>query len=100
MNNPTISTAINNRQVLNFVYGEKPRIVEPHAYGLDAKGNGLLRGYQVDGESATNPKAWKLFSVDKIDELAVSPQSFTKARSGYKKGDRVMDVIFAQLDET
>lgn len=46
-----IKTAIQNKQLLSFIYDGYPRVVEPHTYGLDKKGHPALRTYQIRGGS-------------------------------------------------
>lgn len=95
-----LARAIDERVTLSFVYDDMARIVEPHAVGFNPKDELILRGYQVDGDSATNPRAWKLFKVDKISDLmAASSQPFAGPREGYKAGDKAMARILAELPE-
>lgn len=91
--------AVNNLCVVSFVYDGKVRIVEPHAVGTNKNGELIMRAYQTDGESATNPMAWKLFTVSKIENLALCPDFKSLApRDGYKPDDRAMVTILAQLE--
>ena len=99
MTKELLTSAINNRKVVTFTYDEKPRMIEPHAVGTDSKGDIVLRGFQIDGESQTSPRAWKLFKAEKIVDLEVTNVTFISARPGYKTGDRAMTEIFAQLPE-
>jgi len=48
--NQTIINAINNIEILSFIYKGKgnPRVVEPHAYGMGSDGDDLLRAYQSE----------------------------------------------------
>jgi len=95
-----IASALRAKQVLSFEYDGKQRIVEPHAYGRNSKGDYILRGYQVDGESSTSARAWKLFSVAKIEDLEIANDLESEApREGYKMGDRQMAEILAELEE-
>lgn len=89
--------AVKNRTILTLVYDDKPRIIEPHAVGINPKGDLILRCYQRDGESATNPRAWKLLTADKIVDLQDTGQQFAGPRDGYKPGDKAMVDIFAEL---
>lgn len=95
----TLSAAINGRKLLKFQYDDLDRLVEPHAVGLNKTGSLMLRGYQVTGESATDPRAWKLFTVEKIVNLEVMDFTFAGPRDGYRAGDRAMTTILAELPE-
>ena len=45
-----LRTAVKQKRLIQFVYRDKPRIVEPHDYGIH-KGRVKLFGYQVGGLS-------------------------------------------------
>lgn len=95
----TIADAIQNKRVLEFIYDGLPRVVEPHAVGYSRAGHGLLRCYQIAGESHHPPiPDWRLMTVSKIRSLAVVPNRyFTSPRPDYKRGDSAMARIYAQL---
>ena len=89
--------AIKNQKVIRLHYSAGYREVEPHAYGLGTSGNELLRGYQIGGASESGAsQGWKLFKLDEINSLDVTDTSFAE-RNGYKKGDKAMDRIYAEL---
>jgi hypothetical protein len=99
MMNQTIINAINNMGILSFIYKGKPRVVEPHAYGMSSYGNDLLRAYQVGGYSSSSgrlPK-WRLFEVNEINNLSPTDEKFNEARPGYHSNDQIMVRIYAQL---
>lgn len=58
----------------------------------------LLRAYQVGGYSSSGrlPK-WRLFEVNKIDNLSSTGEKFNGARPNYYRDDQVMVRIYAQL---
>lgn len=93
-----LTDAISERRIVSFMYDDKKRLVEPHCLGMGSRG-ALLRAFQVTGQSATDRTAWKLFTVDKIQDLRVEPHLlFDEPREGYKKGDPVMSGgIIAEL---
>lgn len=90
--------AIENRQVLVFMYGGQERVVEPHAYGESTAGNRVLRCYQIAGGSNSEKVPdWKLMVTAEIGGLRPTGQTFANARPGYKRGDSAMRHIYAQL---
>lgn len=94
----SITTAIQERKLLSFVYDGFERTVEPHTYGTDTKGHLALRAYQVGGGSESgNYIGWKLFHVHDMHGMNVRPQTFPGPRPGYKRGDRAFVSIRAQL---
>jgi hypothetical protein len=97
MNNDIIK-AISKMKLIEFDYDGEYRLVEPHAYGVSKKGNELLRGYQTEGGTKNGVVPdWRLFSVNKIENLNVKNESFECEREGYKRGDSVLNEIFAEL---
>lgn len=93
-----IITAIENQNVLEFYYKGHLRIVEPHAYGTTAKGNELLRAYQIEGTSDSGEVPdWKLFSTNKIEQLTTREANFSETRPGYNPGDTAMSEIYCEI---
>lgn len=94
-------TAITSRQTLYFDYDDRPRVVEVHAVGISSKGNTILRGYQVAGQSSRPLPGWALFTVDKIKNASLSLMPISEApRPGYVMGDKNMATIIAQVPLT
>ena len=86
-----ITAAINDRRIITFDYDALPRIVEPHALGYTSKGALVFRGYQ-------NPEiGWKLFTVEKCENLLVTADQFDRPREGYRMEDKYIPQIIAQL---
>jgi hypothetical protein len=46
-----LRAAIEQKRLIQLIYKEKPRMVEPHDYGIH-NGSVKLLGYQVDGVSS------------------------------------------------
>ena len=94
----SIVTAIQSRNLLSFVYDGFRRTVEPHTYGMDAKGHMALRAYQVGGGSESGEYVgWKLFHSHEMHGVTVQPQTFAGPRPGYKRADKAFASIRAQL---
>ncbi len=93
----TIISAIHNRQVLSFHYDGLTRIVEPHAVGISRAGNDVLRCYQVQGGHVNSGHDWNLCDISKISNLSMTGTVFDNTRPGYKKGDKGMRHIYAEL---
>ena len=97
--NSLIMQAVTGKHLIQLSYPPGLRIVEPHAYGVDAHGNELLRAFQVSGVSASGePSDWKLFRVDRIISLTMLPEFFEDARPGYRRGDSaITKEIYVEL---
>ncbi|PYJ21355.1 MAG: hypothetical protein DME99_08020 [Verrucomicrobia bacterium] len=93
-----IVSAICNRNVLEFLYNGKPRIVEPQTYGISTAGHPLLRGYQRAGGSGSGQaKGLRLFETAKISRLKRTGEQFTKARPEHNPSDSAMKEVRATL---
>lgn len=92
-----IVDAIKNKRVLSFQYDGHHRVVEPHTVGVSTAGNPVLRCYQTAGTHVRWDHDWNLCTLDKIIDLQETGETFTTPRPGYKKGDRGMSVIYAEL---
>lgn len=96
--NTVIIQAIRGKRLLSFIYDDLPRVVEPHAYGVTSKGNEVLRAFQTGGQSSSGQiQSWKLISVEKISALNLSSETFDGPRDGFKRGDKIMLIIHAEL---
>jgi len=93
-----ICTAIKNMNVLTFTYDGFDRVVEPHAYGNDRKGQDVMRAFQTEGGSDSGDAfGWKLFLTSNIQSLQIQTHTFPSPRPGYRPGDKVMQRIYCQL---
>jgi hypothetical protein len=92
-----IINAIQNKERLSFCYSNIDRVVEPHAFGVSSKGNPVLRCFQVSGGHIHPGHEWELCDVSKISNLAPTGDHFENPRPGYKRGDKGMTTIYAEL---
>lgn len=93
----TIIDAINQRKTLALTYKLISREVEPHAVGKSSKGELLLRCYQTRGGHVEAGHEWDLLKVSNIVSLRLTGEGFAGPRPGYKRGDKMLAVILAQL---
>lgn len=76
----TLIRAITEKKLIEFHYQGKPRIAEPHIYGIT---NGIrqLLGYQVNGYSSRgNLPDWRRFDLHEIVGLRVIEELFPGRR--------------------
>ncbi|MBR0565104.1 hypothetical protein J5J83_03105 [Azoarcus sp. L1K30] len=92
-----IVSAIQNKQVLAFSYNGIARVVEPHAVGVSTAGNDVLRCFQVQGAHIKPGHDWDLCDLSKIVGLKPTGAMFVAARPGYRRGDKGMVHIYAEL---
>jgi hypothetical protein len=95
--NPTICKAIEERRILELRYHGFSRIVEPHVYGEDKKGNEVVRCYQLAGESESGERAgWKLLRIKEAVIVHLSETLFIP-RPEYRRNDKVVMNVFCQV---
>ncbi len=93
-----VKSAIQNKSLLGFTYDGFARVVEPHTYGVDSKGHGAMRAYQVRGGSESGEYVgWKMFHTSEMRQAAVLPEHFLGPRPKYRRGDSAFSTIHAQL---
>jgi predicted DNA-binding transcriptional regulator YafY len=90
-----IKKAIQNKHLLEFMYKDELRVVEPYTFGVSKKGNDILSAYQIDGSSSSSSDlGWRLFTLDKIDDIKLSDNCFDVVRSEYNPDDSRMSQIY------
>lgn len=101
-----INSAIDNRNTAIIRYKSKgknehtqQRTIFPVAYGVNKKGNQVVRAYQTGGDTTTVKPGWKFFRVDRI--LSWYNMRKTKfdmrmlVNLGYNRdGDKLMTQLF------
>jgi hypothetical protein len=96
--NPDLMRAIGERYLIEFAYkAGRPRIVEPHDYGI-RNGVECLLGYQISGESQSrSPHGWKQFEMVHVRQLRVLERQFTGTRADSAQQHRKWDTLFARV---
>ena len=92
-----IEEAIRNRRYLTFTYKGIVRVVQPAAIGVSRAGNEVLRCFQTDGAHNTDGHDWNLCTLTEMTDLRVTAKTFATPPPGYKRGDKGMVKIFAEL---
>jgi hypothetical protein len=74
-----LMTAIEHRRLVQFLYRNKNRIVEPHDYGVH-NGSVKLLGYQVGGSSSGKLPNWRWMEAGLISDIQLLSQTFPGGR--------------------
>ena len=65
-----IREAIANKQLLEFVYNDKKRVVEPYTLGCSHKGDNTLSAFQIEGGSnSSKDLGWRQFIIENIEKF-------------------------------
>ena len=92
-----ITSAIHGKRRLRFTYDGQSRVVEPHAFGMDRKGQMALRAYQLSGGSRAGDGGWKLFDADAMRDIEVLAETFPHPHPGCRNSDSAFWSIHAAL---
>ena len=92
MQDARICQAISKKLVLQISYNNKVRLIEPHAYGVDALGNDLLNGWQQ-----TPQPVWRSFRLHRVTLISTTPAHFERPRPEYKRNDKTLSRIYCQV---
>lgn len=93
----TISNAIRNHEYLAFTYSGYSRTVQPAAVGVSRAGKDVLRCYQTAGGHVTPGHEWDLCDLSKISNLRAIGEHFVGEPPQYRRGDKGMSTIYAEL---
>jgi hypothetical protein len=75
--------------------GKGRRWIQMYCYGLSKAGNDVVRVYQVGGDTKTIQPGWKLFRVDRMDNLRKLGGTFNEAKPLFNpNGDKDMINIY------
>jgi len=96
-----IKEAIRHQTILRIHYlstKSAPLDLEPHAYGLDSRGDRVLLAWDraVQRDDGFDD-GWDIYRVDEIVLLSVAGHAFGGARRGYRHDTRDIPTIYAQL---
>jgi hypothetical protein len=92
-----LRAAIRQRHLIQFAYQNKPRIVEPHDYGIH-RGQIKLFGYQVGGLSSEPLPNWRWALVNSISDLRVLNRTFAGRRESPSGKHHQWDQIFIRVE--
>ena len=75
--------------------GKGRRWVQMYCYGVSKAGNDVVRVYQVGGDTKTIQPGWKLFRVDRMQNLRTLGGTFNEAKPLFNPtGDKDMIKIY------
>jgi hypothetical protein len=96
--NSALVIAISGKRLIQFVYkGGRPRIAEPHDYGIRKGVEGLL-AYQISGDSSSGmPHGWKNFEVENMRQLRVLDREFPGSRADSDLHHGTWDTLLARV---
>jgi hypothetical protein len=96
-----ICQAIQQRQLLEFDYKGKRRVVAPYCHGFSSKDSEVLRAIQVRGESSSGPGGGlgfgKLWTVAEMVGARVLDEPFTPDDPNYNPDDTAMARICCRV---
>lgn len=98
MAQPDLKRAVQERLVVRFTYDGRPRVVEPHAYGIGPDGEPVLHGYQTDGESVSGGlPGWRTFAARRIVDISLTTERFPAARPDHVEGRPRLNPLWAEV---
>jgi predicted DNA-binding transcriptional regulator YafY len=90
-----IKTAIENKQLLSFVYQNKNRKVEPYTFGQSKQGKDTLSAFQIKGGSdASADLCWRQFALREMKNLKLLDEKFEEVREDYDPENARLSFIY------
>lgn len=94
-----LRAAIKQKRLVELVYKEKTRIVEPHDYGVH-NGSVKLLSYQVGGASSGRLPNWRWIEVNSIADIHLLNRSFLGGRPSPSGKHHGWDRLFLRVEPT
>ena len=88
--------AIEQRRVIRLLYRNKPRIVEPHDYGVH-NGSVKLLAYQVGGSSSGPLPNWRWMALDLSSDIELLNRTFAGGRPPASGKHHRWDQVFVRV---
>ena len=97
-----IMNGMSKRRIMELNYddeedpgGKGRRWIQIYCYGVSKAGNDVIRVYQVGGDTKTIQPGWKLFRVDRMQNLRTLGGTFNEAKPLFNPtGDKDMIKIY------
>ena len=92
-----LRAAIQQKRLIQLIYKERRRVVEPHDYGIH-RGVVKLLGYQVGGSSSSPLPNWRWIEVDLISGIRLLNRTFPGRRSNPAGKHHEWDQLFLRVE--
>ena len=92
-----LRAAIRQKRLIKLIYQGKPRIIEPHDYGVH-NGTVKLLSYQLAGASRGRLPNWRWMEVDAISEIDLLDRTFRGGRPGSAGKHHNWDDLYLRVD--
>ena len=90
-----IKQAIENNQLLSFMYKNKKRLVEPYTFGQSTSGKDTLSAFQIKGGSDDSQDlCWRQFALREIKSLKLLDDKFGNVREDYHIDNAKMSFVY------
>jgi len=90
-----IKQAIENKQLLRFVYKDKRRLVEPYTFGQSKQGKDTLSAFQIEsGSDISQDLCWRQFPLREINKLELLDEKFETIRKDYHPDNAKMSFVY------
>lgn len=94
----SIVRAVDGRRLLELGYGGFSRVVEPHAYGVDRKGDEVLLCWQVSGGSGSGERTgWKLLKLREAASVTALRTDFVVREGFAAEPPRAIATLYARV---
>jgi hypothetical protein len=94
-----ICEAIACKRLLQFIYQNHERVVEPHLLGRASSGHDIVSGYFVRGYSESQQEpGWRFYKLNDVTLLSMLDERFPGPREGYDPKDPRMQKVYCCLE--
>ena len=95
-----LCSAMRQRSLIMFEYGDLIRVVEPHRIGVNGAGHAVLSGWLRAGYiRSDSADGWRTYLLDDVRGLQLLNAPFAGARAETAEPDAHMREVFCELSD-
>lgn len=93
--NQALVRSIQKRFPLEIKYNGEKRVIEPHTFGQNSRGNDVVTAYQTNDNDGDT--GWRVFLKEDIEDFMEIVDTNFEVREGYNPEDQSIQKIYEKI---